>query len=41
MANWQAGMFRNDDMMLSFQAKAKKQQADYPDLMPVKGLFEQ
>ena len=41
MATWQAGMFRHDDMMLSFQAKANKQQAEYPDLVPVKGLFEQ
>jgi len=27
--------------MLTFQAKAQKQQAEYPDLMPIKDLFEQ
>jgi len=41
MATWQAGMFRPNDMMLTFQAKAQKQQAEYPDLMPIKDLFEQ
>ena len=41
MATWQAGMFRPDDMMLTFQAQAQKQQAEYPDLVPIKGLFEQ
>ncbi|BAP13004.1 enoyl-CoA hydratase [Alcanivorax sp. NBRC 101098] len=40
MATWQAGMFRPDDMMLTFQAQAKKEQAQYPDLMPIKELFE-
>jgi len=34
-------MFRPGDMMLTFQAQAQKQQAEYPDLMPIKGLFEQ
>ncbi|MEQ3725727.1 crotonase/enoyl-CoA hydratase family protein [Alcanivorax sp.] len=41
MATWQAGMFRPNDMMLTFQAQAQKQQAEYPDLMLIKGLFEQ
>ncbi|MDO3722876.1 crotonase/enoyl-CoA hydratase family protein [Marinobacter sp. chi1] len=40
MATWQAGMFRPGDMMKTFQAKAQKQQAEYEDLFPVKGLFE-
>ena len=40
MATWQAGMFRPDDMMLTFQAQAQKQQAEYPDLVPNKELFE-
>ena len=40
MATWQAGMFRPDDMMLTFQAQAQKQQAEYPDLVPIKELFE-
>ncbi|WP_430460793.1 crotonase/enoyl-CoA hydratase family protein [Thalassolituus sp. LLYu03] len=40
MATWQSGMFRPNDMMKTFQAKAMKQQAEYEDLRPVKGLFE-
>jgi enoyl-CoA hydratase len=40
MATWQAGMFRPNDMMKTFQAKAMKTQAEYDDLLPVKGLFE-
>ena len=40
MATWQSGMFRPQDMMKTFQAKAQKQQAEYEDLRPVKGLFE-
>jgi len=40
MATWQAGMFRPNDMMKTFQAKAMKTQAQYDDLLPVKGLFE-
>ncbi len=40
MATWQAGMFRPNDMMKTFQAKAMKTQAEYEDLLPVKGLFE-
>jgi enoyl-CoA hydratase len=40
MATWQAGMFRPNDMIKTFQAKAMKTQAEYDDLLPVKGLFE-
>ena len=40
MATWQAGMFRPNDMMKTFQAKAMKNQAQYDDLLPIKGLFE-
>ncbi len=40
MATWQAGMFRPNDMMKTFQAKAMKTQAQYDDLLPIKGLFE-
>ena len=40
MATWQAGMFRPNDMMKTFQAKATKTQPEYDELLPVKGLFE-
>ena len=40
MATWQAGMFRPNDLMKSFQAKATKQAAVYDDLFPHKDLFE-
>jgi enoyl-CoA hydratase len=40
MATWQAGMFRPNDMMKTFQAKAMKTQAQYDDLLPIKPLFE-
>lgn len=40
MATWQAGMFRPNDMMKTFQAKAMKTQAQYDDLLPMKELFE-
>ncbi|MFT4908064.1 MAG: enoyl-CoA hydratase [Oleispira sp.] len=40
MATWQAGMFRPNDMMKTFQAKAMKTTAEYDDLLPIKGLFE-
>lgn len=39
MANWQSGMFRPEDMMKSFAAKAQKTKAEYDDLLPVKDLF--
>ena len=41
MATWQSGMFRPNDMMKTFQAKATKTQAQFDGLFPVKGLFEQ
>lgn len=40
MATWQSGMFRPNDMMKTFQAKATKSQAQFDNLFPVKGLFE-
>ena len=40
MATWQSGMFRPHDMMKTFQAKATKSQAQFDNLFPVKGLFE-
>lgn len=39
MANWQSGMFRPQDMMKAFAAKAQKTQAEYENLLPVKDLF--
>ena len=41
MATWQAGMFRPNDMMKTFQAKGQNKAPEYDDLFPVKGLFEQ
>jgi enoyl-CoA hydratase len=41
MATWQAGMFRPNDMLKTFQAKAMKTTATFDGLFPVKGLFEQ
>lgn len=40
MATWQSGMFRPNDMMKTFQAKASKSQAQFDNLFPVRGLFE-
>jgi enoyl-CoA hydratase len=40
MATWQAGMFRPEDMMKSFVAKAQKKAPDFEGLWAVKGLFE-
>jgi len=40
MATWQSGMFRPNDMMKTFAAKATKTQAEYADVWPIKGLFE-
>lgn len=40
MATWQSGMFRPNDMMKTFQAKATKSQAQFDNLFPVRGLFE-
>lgn len=39
MAAWQSGMFRPQDMMKSFAAKAQKKDAEYDALFPVKPLF--
>jgi enoyl-CoA hydratase len=41
MATWQSGMFRPNDMLKTFQAKAMKTTASFDGLFPVKGLFEQ
>jgi enoyl-CoA hydratase len=39
MATWQSGMFRQPDMMKSFQAKAMKTDPDFEPLLPIKPLF--
>lgn len=39
MATWQSGMFRPEDMLKTFQAKAQQQVPEYPPLRPLKGLF--
>lgn len=39
MATWQSGMFRPQDMMKAFQARAQKQAPEYDALYPVKDLF--
>ena len=41
MATWQAGMFRPQDMMLTFMAKAQKTAPEFEPLWPIKPLFEQ
>ena len=40
MATWQSGMFRPNDMMKSFAAKAQKSEAVFDEVWPKKGLFE-
>ncbi len=40
MATWQAGMFRPQDMMKCFAAKAQKTEPEFEPLLPVKPLFE-
>jgi len=40
MANWQSGMFRPNDMMKTFAAKATKTQAEFDGVWPKKELFE-
>jgi enoyl-CoA hydratase len=40
MATWQSGMFRPNDMMKSFAAKAQKIDAVYEEAWPKKELFE-
>lgn len=40
MATWQSGMFRPNDMMKTFAAKATKSDAQFDGVWPVKELFE-
>ncbi len=40
MATWQSGMFRPNDMMKSFAAKAQKSQPEFDAVWKKKGLFE-
>lgn len=40
MATWQSGMFRPDDLMKSFAAKAQKTQPEFDGVWPVKEMFE-
>ena len=40
MATWQAGMFRPNDMMKIFAAKAQKAQPDFENVWPKKDLFK-
>ncbi|ARU54311.1 enoyl-CoA hydratase/isomerase family protein [Oleiphilus messinensis] len=40
MATWQSGMFRPNDMMKTFAAKAQKNQASFDEVWPNKPLFE-
>ncbi|MCG8611688.1 MAG: crotonase/enoyl-CoA hydratase family protein [Pseudomonadales bacterium] len=40
MATWQSGMFRPNDMMKTFAAKAQKTQASFDEVWPNKPLFE-
>jgi len=40
MATWQSGMFRPNDMMKSFAAKAQKSDAVFDDVWPKKPLFD-
>lgn len=39
MATWQSGMFRQEDMMKGFAAKAQKTDADFEELFPIKPPF--
>jgi enoyl-CoA hydratase len=40
MATWQSGMFRPNDMMKTFAAKATKTEAKFDGVWSVKELFE-
>ncbi len=40
MANWQSGMFRPNDMMKAFAAKAQKSAPQFDALFPVKQVFD-
>ncbi|RLU00305.1 crotonase/enoyl-CoA hydratase family protein [Ketobacter sp.] len=39
MATWQSGMFRPEDMMKAFSAKAQQMEPDFEDLHPIKPPF--
>ncbi|SDU01650.1 enoyl-CoA hydratase [Pseudomonas pohangensis] len=41
MATWQSGMFRPNDMLKTFQAKASKTTATFDNLLPVKAVFSE
>jgi enoyl-CoA hydratase len=41
MATWQSGMFRPNDMLKTFQAKATKTTATFDNLFPVKAVFSE
>lgn len=41
MATWQSGMFRPQDMMKCFAAKAQKTEPQFDPILPVKPLFTQ
>lgn len=41
MATWQSGMFRPNDMLKTFQAKASKTTASFDNLLPVKAVFSE
>ena len=41
MATWQSGMFRPNDMLKTFQAKATKTTAIFDNLLPVKDVFSE
>ena len=41
MATWQSGMFRPNDMLKTFQAKAMKTTASFDNLLPVKAVFSE
>lgn len=40
MATWQSGMFRPNDMIKTFAAKAQKKKPEFDNAWPVKELFE-
>lgn len=40
MATWQSGMFRQEDMMKAFAAKAQKMDAEFEELFPITPPFQ-
>ena len=40
MATWQSGMYRQDDMMKVFAAKAQQTKAEFEELRPIKPAFK-